>query len=127
MAPNGVHRIRADQSKNRLFVILQGELTEAQILEAVDQIIACVGKLEPGFSVVTDTATFKAATAKGAQDIQQVEGFVARSGVGRVVRVVDASGRSALQFVRAGRAIGHLADTAASVVAAEALLDPLPA
>ncbi len=125
MSNVGTFNLRIDPAKNRLYLSLQGHLPEATTLKAVDEIIACVSDLKPGFTVVSDVATFEPATPKGAEDIKQAQAFLARNGLGRVVRVI-ADGHE-LELARTGRPAGYLAETASSIEEAEALLDQVPA
>jgi hypothetical protein len=125
MSHVGTFHIRIDPAKNRLYLSLQGHLPEAATLKAVDEIIACVSDLKPGFTMVSDVATFKPATPKGAEDIKQAQAFLARNGLGRAVRVVGDGYEP--ELARTGRLAGYLTDTAPSLAEAEALLDQVPA
>ncbi len=126
MIAEGTYRVRIDPNKNRLYVEMKGQLSEGQILSAVDDVIVGVGQLKPGFSVVTDLATFEPATPKGAEDVRQAQAFVARQPSGRVIHVVGQGGSGDTQLTRSGRAGVFAPETAASISEAEALLDRLP-
>ncbi len=89
MATPSAYDIRIDPAKNRLYVILRGTLSEGQVLDAVDRVIARAGELQPGFAVINDTATFQPATPKCLEDFKQAHGYLLRSGMGREIRVVE--------------------------------------
>lgn len=127
MTAEGTYRVRIDPIRNRLYVELRGALSEGQILSAVDDVIVGVGRLKPGFSVVHDLATFRPATPKGAEDVRQVQAFVARQPLGRIIHVMSPGDSAEVSVTRTGRAGAFAPETAASLSEADALLDHAPA
>ncbi len=100
------YTIRADRTKNRLYVILKGFFTEEQSHEALQTTLAELKKMKPGFSVITDISEFKPATQEVLERMQNGQKAIAASGVQRIVRVVDRKFITGqLQFLRQGKQI----------------------
>lgn len=119
MAEAGTYRVQVDSEKNRMYLELKGHFSEAQIQTVVDDVIAGVGQLRPGFAVVNDLASFKPASSKGAEDFKQAQAFVARQSVGRIISVTHAQASNGKSFGRSP-AFG---ETATSIAEAEAMLE----
>ena len=119
MATPSATDIRIDPAKNRLYVILRGSLSEDQVLDAVDRVIARAGELQPGFTVINDTASFQPTTPKGLEDFGQAHGYLLRAGMGREIHVVDQK-RTNGATAQTGR---FAVESAGSVMEAETRLD----
>lgn len=119
MTEAGTYRVQVDGERNRMYLELKGHFSEAQIQTVVDEIIAGVGQLRPGFAVVNDIVGFTPASSKGAEDFKQAQAFVARQSVGRFISVTDGQASKGRAFSRSP-AFG---ETAASIADAEAMLE----
>ena len=118
------YNIRADLSKNRLYMSISGFMDDDLVTQVVDKVIAEAKKLKPGFAVINDISTFKPATPKGAEEIKRAQLFVKENGVGRVIRVTGQDGIAAMQFSRISKTTtGYEADQVTTVEDAEKLLD----
>lgn len=120
------YSIYANELKNRLYLILRGFFTDAEVHEAYEHTIAEIKKLRPGFDVINDISDFKPATTVGTEDIKRAQLFAKEHGANRIIRVVGknkvAAGISAMQFSRTSRTAGYEADIVATVEEAEKLL-----
>jgi hypothetical protein len=114
--------LRADTSKNRLYVVLDGYFSDQQVKEACGKVIREVKKLKPGFTAINDISGFRPATPQGAAEMQRTQGVIMQAGLARVVRITG-SALGEMQFRRTSRNAGYAGDTAASIQQAEALLD----
>ncbi|NTV53214.1 MAG: hypothetical protein HGA76_09425 [Candidatus Firestonebacteria bacterium] len=126
MEQNAFFDIRAEVSKNRLYVILKGLFGDEDSKQAVEKTVAEVKKLMPGFSVITDISEFKPATAFALERIQRGQEAIAQQGVKRIIRVVDSHNITGqMQFKRMGKQVYKSVDPdiASSLQEAEALLD----
>lgn len=113
---------RADTSKNRLYVVLDGYFSDEQVKDACNKVLREVKKLKPGFTAVNDISGFRPATPQGAAEMQRVQGVIMEAGLGRVVRIAG-SALGEMQFRRTSRNAGYAAGTAASIQEADQMLD----
>ena len=86
MSPN--ISARADQTKNRLYVDLEGFFDLQSAKNAVDEVAGEVRKLRPGFTVINDITKVKASSDEIASEIEDLLRLIERAGVSRVYRVV---------------------------------------
>ncbi len=115
--------VRSDPGKNRLYITFVGFFSDALMEEACAKVEREAKRLSPGFSIVTDISRCKPTTPKGTRLIQQVQEYLSRLGVGRVVRVTSPESQIIkFQFQRQSEGL-YQADTAASVTEAERMLD----
>ena len=119
----GQYEVRVDKVKNRLYIMLQGFLTDAETKAASEKIMAGIQSLKPSFDVVNDISTFKPATPQGAEDVKRTQSFAKERGVRRVMRVADENAVSAMQLARKSKEVGYQADIVASVAEADKALD----
>ena len=116
----------ADISKNRLYITLKGSVGQAESQQVASQVIEYIKKLKPGFDVVTDISEFEPATQKAAEALLLVHKVLMEHGVNRIVRVVGMELKATvgkIQFERASRSAGIVAESADSLEDAERLLD----
>ncbi len=112
--------------KNRLYIFLSGNMDEAEIQTHADHILLNARGLRPGFSVISDIASFVPVGEAGRLVMQQTMKMVKELGMGHVVRVVTgASLVTANQWQRTSRQVGYQALEAPSREEAERLLDQL--
>ena len=119
----GTSDVRGDVTKNRLYLVLQGFMTDDEVEAAVKTIMAETKKLKPGFDVVNDISSFKPASAQATAKMADIQRFVKEKGVRRVIRVVGQGGLAATQLARTGKEAGYSADTVATMEDAEKELD----
>ncbi len=116
---------KIDAAKNRIYIVMEGFLTDAQVKEGADGVIANVAKLRPGFDVINDISKFKPTSPAGTQDIGRVQQFIKEKGPRRIIRVV-VEGVAKGQLSRTATSVAHYdkdADTASSVAEAERMLE----
>lgn len=115
--------VRADLRKNRLYITFTGFFSDQLMQEACAKVESEARRLKPGFSIITDITRCKPATPRGTEFIHRTQAFLAKNGVGRVVRIT-APDNVIIKFQFQRRSEGlYRADTAASVEEAERLLD----
>lgn len=118
--------VTADMTKNRLYITLKGAVSQADSQQLASQVIKDIKKMKPGFDVVTDISEFEPATQKAAEALGLVHKAMIDQGVNRIVRVVGMELKATvgkIQFERASRGAGIVAETVESLDAAERLLD----
>jgi len=116
--------VRIDESKNRLYLTLEGQLSVAEAEAAADEVIAGAKQLDPGFDQVTDMRSFKPTDQAAVDHIERGKRGLVENGVAAVCRVVAESTTGQMQFDRAGEgAETYAVAKAESVDEAEKLLD----
>ncbi|SDF44334.1 hypothetical protein [Halorientalis regularis] len=116
--------VRIDESKNRLYLTLDGQLSVAEAEAAADEVIEKTGRLEPGFDEVNDMRTFKTTDEAALEHIERGKRGIVENGVAAVCRVVSESVTGQMQFDRAGEGEEEYPVAKAdSVEEAEKLLD----
>jgi hypothetical protein len=117
------YEVRADESKNRLYMTLVGMLDEETASEVVSEIEAAVGRLDPGFTIVNDISEFKPMSEDAVDKIEEGKALAAEAGVDATVRVTGESVIGKMQFERVGGgAESYHVATAETVEEAEELL-----
>ncbi|SHJ90686.1 hypothetical protein SAMN04488028_10299 [Reichenbachiella agariperforans] len=116
-----MYDIKADEKKNLLVLILEGFLTDQELIEGADLCISEAKKLRPGFVVINDISRMKPASPQGAQEIKRAQAFVLGIGVTKVIRVTD-NPVVKMQFNRTGSAAGYEALEVSTMEEALALL-----
>ncbi len=81
-------KIKANSSKNYLYIFLDGFLNDDEILQATDTARAEVRKLSPGFTVINNIGNYKPATQKAADMISKTQRYLSDIGAVRVIRIV---------------------------------------
>lgn len=116
--------IRANAAKNRLYLKLEGTMSEDDARKVYETILAEIEKLKPGWAVVNDISALKPADDKASEYLRKAQAASAKAGVKRVVRVVGSQSITNLQWNRTLQETqGIRADVVASVADAEKLLD----
>jgi hypothetical protein len=116
--------IRANVAKNRLYLKLEGMMSEADAKKVHDTILAEIRKLKPGWAVINDISALKPTSDEATAYLRAAQEASAKLGVKRVVRVVGNQAITNLQWNRTlVDAQGTRADVAATVADAEKLLD----
>jgi hypothetical protein len=116
--------IRADVSKNRLYLVLAGFFNDEEMKQIVDHAIEEIKKLKPGFDGINDISEFKPTTPQGAKELERALRFAHAYGLARAIRIVASSAvLGQMQFARKSRDAGYAAEFANSVQEAEEMLD----
>jgi hypothetical protein len=120
----GEFKINIDKDKNRLYLLLKGYFSEADVKKAADETISAVEKLSNGFDVVNDISEFVPASQEATAEIKRAQEFIMNHGVNRVVRITNDSNLLAkAQFSRKSREVGYDAMVFKTIADAEAFLD----
>jgi hypothetical protein len=122
-----MYNVRADQSKNRLYITLVGFFTIEETKKCSQDIIEAIKKLKPGYDIINDISQFKPSTPDVAKEIERVQAHFTATGVRRGLRVVGASALTGMQFNRTAKSAGYDASSnnVATLEEAEAILDQL--
>lgn len=116
--------IRADVMRNRLYLSIQGFMTEEDAVIISDKASAEMRKLKPGFGVINDIRGLRPASPKASQLYSRQLDVAKEIGVGRVVRIVGDQVITKMQLTKALKeTVGAVAETAATVEEAEKMLD----
>lgn len=108
MSKEADYAIRADISKNRLYITLKGFFPEDLTGEVADKTVAEATKLKPGFVIINDISQTKPTTGRGAEQITRVQEFLRQRGAKRVIRIVDPKNVLArVQFERTSKDAGY--------------------
>lgn len=81
-------KIKANPSKNYLYMFLDGFLNDDEILQAADTARAEARKLSPGFTIINNIGSYKPATQKAFDIIAQTQRYLWDIGAVRVIRIV---------------------------------------
>ena len=119
----GKCKVVADVVKNRLYVVLQGSLSAAEIRAVAGQVTDQMNRLRPGFDVVTDLSAANGTDTEGLEELTRLQGYVATHGMRRAVRVVPQAFVAMLQMWRTSRQFGYSVDLALSITEAQKILD----
>ena len=119
-----MYEVRADQQKNRLYIILKGFLSDEEVKQAAEEVIQKVQQLQPGFGIINDIAELAPASPEATGYIKQAQTAAFRHGPSKVVRVVK-SAISSMQFNRLQKEAGANYETlqAQTLEEAERILD----
>jgi hypothetical protein len=116
--------VRADVSKNRLYLELAGFFNDEEMKQIVDHAIEEIKKLKPGFDGINDISEFRPTTAEGAKELERALQFARDFGFRRAIRVVGPSAvLGQMQFARKSREVDHEPEFASSIEEAEEMLD----
>jgi prolyl oligopeptidase PreP (S9A serine peptidase family) len=120
----GDWNVRIDETKNRLYLTVEGQLSVAEAEKAADAVIEKSGQLDPGFDEVMDMKTFRPTEQEALEHIERGKRGLVENDVGAVCRVVSESTTGQMQFDRAGEGEeDYPVAKADSVEQAETLLD----
>jgi hypothetical protein len=118
-----MYTIRADTTKNRLYVKFIGFFDYKEMKAATDKTIEEAKKLKPGFDVINDVSDFKPAAQDMLKEIERAQSFLKKAGVRHGVRVEGKAKLSNIQFSRIGKAVDYVAEIVETMEEAEKLLD----
>ncbi len=81
-------KIKANPSKNYLYIFLEGFLNDDEISEATDTARTEARKLSPGFTIINNIGKYKPSTQKSADMIAKTQRYLSDIGAARVIRIV---------------------------------------
>jgi len=117
-----MHKVKADFSKNRLYITL-GRLETGEAAVAAEAVIKECGRLKKGFTVVTDVSNFVPIDIYEQKQITKAQEHLVKSGMSKSVRVIGTSPIGQLQMNRLSRKVGYSSDRFETIKEAEASLD----
>ena len=117
------YEVHGNPIKNRLYLRLDGYLSDAETKEAADAVIANILKLRPGFDAITDITTYKPGSDKAAAEIMRAQQVYKSHKCRLIVRIVGPSVLGKMQFQRTGGEVGLEMAYVTSMAEAERLLD----
>lgn len=91
--------VTSDIQKNRLYIILSGDIDVNEAQNSMLYIVKEVNRLKPRFEVITDFSGLKSADNNTRKILTSVMDYLSLHGVGRVVRVVGGAKAMLLKFV----------------------------
>jgi len=112
-------KIKANSSKNYLYIFLEGFLNDDEILQATDTARSEARKLSPGFTIINNIGNYKPATQKAADMIAKTQRYLSDIGAVRVIRIVGENVLGKYQWRRLQRQGG----AAFEVIEVESLAD----
>ena len=120
-----MHEVNIHVKQNRLYITLAGFFTDEAAKQASLQIADAMDGLETGFDVITDVSECRPVTPVGNAEIQRMQEYALSKGARQFIRVVGQRIITQMQFDRASKETGIMADCVATIPEAEQLLDHL--
>jgi hypothetical protein len=120
--------VRANTTKNRLYMIFAGFFSDDDMVKAVNKVIEEVSRLKPGFDIITDSSHLKAASPKGSAEIVRALTFMKDHGVRNGVRISGDDVISDTQLTRLTQEAGFRKkerSVAATIAEADSILDDM--
>lgn len=105
---------------------MRGAVSAEEAARAVDEVLAQLPNLRPGFDTISDIAGLEPLSPEALEHIRRANQSLIQLQPGRVVRVVGRSAQVAVQFEKLSKQLGYSALLAFDVQEAERLLDGLP-
>ncbi len=124
-----MYQVIPNRAKNRIYMRLEGFLTDQEVHEFVEQQIAAIKTMKPGFDVINDISNFKPASPEGAKEIERMLKFSDEYGTRYVMRIIGPNYIARMQFNRLHLATNakYITEEVASREEAEKRLDELSA
>src|SRR5512135_414133 len=89
--------------KNRIYLRLEGFMPDEEVHQFVQEQIAAIKTMKPGFDVINDISNFKPASPEAAKEIERMLKFSDAYGTRYVMRVIGPNVISRMQFDRLHR------------------------
>lgn len=118
-----MYKIRVDTEKNRLYVSVEGYLTDDLVLEFIDKLKAAMYQLKSGFDIINDIRKSKPFSPIGVEQIKELMKYEVEQGRRYHLRVVDEKTFSIMQMDRVATKIDYNTLATATIEEAEKLLD----
>jgi hypothetical protein len=119
-----MYKVDSDTDKNRLYITLEALETE-DVKPILNDLTQCISKLKSGFTCLVDIRKMKFdPKTKGAEYVEIIQGALADSGIGNVVRVVNKEDiNHHLRMDEQSISLGYKAKPVYSIEEAEMILD----
>jgi hypothetical protein len=117
-----MYQVRADITRNRLFVTLSGFFHYRDMKECTDTTIEEAQKLLPGYDVITDISLFKPVGPRTLEEVKRGQAYFTHSAVRHAMRIRGAAILTATQFARAGKSVDYHPVTVATMSDADTYL-----
>ncbi|MFO7890635.1 MAG: hypothetical protein R6V04_09880 [bacterium] len=116
--------VKADKSKNRIYVRIEGSLTIDEAGRLKNAYEEAVNECKPGFTVLNDVSELRPCISEVQKTLTEITEIASRYGVGKVARIVGDTPIAGLQIERISKSKSHYHGEAFKTVeAAEAYLD----
>ena len=83
-----MHKITSDRNKNRLIIILEGQMDSVEAKEAADEVVQKLEELNAGMEIINDISKFKPSSEEAQNEIIRAQKAAIQKGASRVVRVI---------------------------------------
>ncbi len=122
-----MYEVIPNRAKNRIYLRLDGFLSDQEVHEVVEKQIAAIKTMKPGFDVINDISNFKPASPDGAKEIERMLKFSDEYGTRYVMRIIGPNYIARMQFNRLHISTNskYITEEVASREAAEKRLDEL--
>lgn len=118
------HSVKVDEARQRIYLKLEGLMSDEEVTRAADEFIAALSTMKPGFVVINDISNLKVLTQASTLEVKRASEAAVKAGLSVTIRVVGGSSPTAnMQFNRNAASVGYAAGTASSVEEADRLLD----
>ena len=95
-----MHIVRKDIKKNRLYITLQGFISNSEARNVKSEVIEEIEGLLPGFDVINDLSKLVNAEERSAPVLSEVTSYMLSKKVNRIVRVVGQSKTGLMLFAK---------------------------
>ena len=113
------YQIDSRPAVNRLYLRLDGVMTDDDAKAVADKIIDEIQKLKPGFAVINDIRRLRPSSQTAAEHMRRAQEASVRHGHGRIIRIV---GEQAITQMQWNRTLKSRAETAKTLEEAERML-----
>ncbi len=122
-----MYQVIPNRAKNRIYMRLEGFMTDEEVHKFVQEQIAAIKTMKPGFDVINDISNFKPASPEGAKEIEKMVKFSDEYGTRYVMRVIGPNYIARMQFDRLHKITEakYITEEVASRQEAERRLDEL--
>lgn len=122
--PQSKLKVRVDMARNRLYCIIGGDITKADLEGFFTDVRFGVADLKPGFGVITDLTNCHLSHLAAIPTFRRVMHYLAGSNVGKVIRVVNTKNLIYQQAINlASRLPGYSSVYVKTMAEAEEFLD----
>lgn len=116
-------RVWPDATRNRLYLVIKGFLTDSELALAAEHTIREIARLAAHYTVIADISKMTPATPTGVQHIWRTQTHLAGTGVRRVILVADPDNPAPLRQFERGFDKLCAVETACSLAEAEKMLE----
>ncbi|MFH0784896.1 MAG: PilZ domain-containing protein [Pseudomonadota bacterium] len=82
-------KVKADISKNRLYLVIAGQVVKEEMDKLYTDVRFCVADLKPGFDVISDLSECNILHLSGVPTFRKIMNFLITKEVGDVVRIIN--------------------------------------